>query len=141
MTDKLIDQLHRDEGEILHAYQDHLGYWTIGVGILIDERKGGGLLPEESEFILQNRVRLRREAVAKSLPWSKDLDEARLGVLLNMSFQMGMDGLLGFKNTLEQVRLGNYDKAAEMMLMSKWASQTPERAKRLAKQMKTGEWQ
>lgn len=141
MTDKLTDQLRRDEGEVLHAYQDHLGYWTIGVGILIDERKGGGLLPEESEFILQNRVRQRREAVAKALPWSKNLDEARLGVLLNMSFQMGVEGLLGFKNTLEQVRQGNYNQAAEMMLLSKWATQTPERAKRLAKQMKTGEWQ
>ena len=29
---KIYNQLKRDEGEILHAYQDHLGYWTIGVG-------------------------------------------------------------------------------------------------------------
>lgn len=141
MTDKLITQLRRDEGEILHAYQDHLGYWTIGVGILIDQRKGGGLLPEESEFILQNRVRQRREAVAKAFPWFSKLDDARQGVLLNMSFQLGMAGLMGFKNTLEQVRLGNYSKAAEMMLQSKWADQTPARAKRLAKQMETGVWQ
>lgn len=141
MTDKLITQLRRDEGEILSAYQDHLGYWTIGVGILIDQRKGGGLLPEESEFILQNRVRQRREAVAKAFPWFSTLDEARQGVLLNMSYQLGVDGLKGFKNTMEAVRLGNYDKASEMMLLSKWASQTPERAKRLAKQMRTGEWQ
>lgn len=141
MTDKLVNQLRRDEGEILHAYQDHLGYWTIGVGILIDQRKGGGLLPEESEFILQNRVRQRREAVAKSLPWFNDLNDARQGVLLNMSYQLGVQGLLGFKNTLEEVRKGNYAKASEMMLMSKWATQTPERARRLAKQMITGDWQ
>ncbi len=141
MSDKLISQLRRDEGEILHAYQDHLGYWTIGVGILIDQRKGGGLLPEESEFILQNRVKQRREAVAKSLPWFNDLNDARQGVLLNMSYQLGVQGLLGFKNTLEEVRKGNYAKASEMMLMSKWATQTPERARRLAKQMITGEWQ
>ena len=141
MTVKLITQLRRDEGEVLHAYQDHLGYWTIGVGILIDQRKGGGLLPEESEFILQNRVRQRREAVAKALPWFSELDEARQGVLLNMSFQLGVQGLLGFKNTLEEVRKGNYAKASEMMLLSKWATQTPERARRLAKQMLTGEWQ
>jgi lysozyme len=141
MTDKLVSQLRRDEGEVLHAYQDHLGYWTIGVGILIDQRRGGGLLPEESEFILQNRVRQRREAVAKSLPWFSQLDDARQGVLLNMSFQLGVAGLLAFKNTLEHVRLGQYSKAAELMLQSKWASQTPARASRLAKQMETGEWQ
>jgi lysozyme len=140
MTDKLIDQLRRDEGEVLYAYKDTLGYWTIGVGILIDKEKGGGLLPEESEFILQNRVRKRREAVSKALPWFDKLDEARKGVLLNMSFQLGVDGLLGFRNTLEEVRKQNYAKAAERMLLSKWATQTPERAKRLAKQMITGEW-
>lgn len=141
MTDKLINQLRRDEGEVLHAYQDHLGYWTIGVGILIDQRKGGGLLPEESEFILQNRVRKLREDVSKSLPWFNELSEPRQAVLLNMAFQMGLKGLLGFKNTLEEVRKGNYDKASEMMLLSKWATQTPERARRVAKQMLTGEWQ
>lgn len=138
---KLIDQLRRDEGEVLHAYQDHLGYWTIGVGILIDKAKGGGLLPEESEFILQNRVRLRREAVAKILPWFDKLDEARQGVLLNMSFQLGVTGLQGFKNTLEEVRKGNYAQAARLMMQSKWATQTPARAARLAKQMETGTWQ
>ena len=43
----LIAQLRREEGSIPHAYQDHLGFWTIGVGRLIDERKGGGLSPED----------------------------------------------------------------------------------------------
>lgn len=85
-------------------------------------------------------MKQRREAVAKALPWTDKLDEARKGVLLNMSFQLGLGGLLGFKNTLEQVKLGNYAKAAEMMLTSKWAEQTPARAKRLAKQMETGAW-
>ena len=39
---KTVEQLRRNEGEVLHAYQDHLGFWTIGVGRLIDKRKGGG---------------------------------------------------------------------------------------------------
>lgn len=61
--------------------------------------------------------------------------------LLNMAFQMGVDGLLGFKNTLELIRTGSYEKAAEGMLSSLWAKQTPARAKRLAVQMRTGVWQ
>jgi GH24 family phage-related lysozyme (muramidase) len=32
----IYKQLKRDEGEVLHAYKDSLGYWTIGIGILID---------------------------------------------------------------------------------------------------------
>lgn len=134
-------QLRRDEGEVLHAYQDHLGYWTIGVGILIDKRKGGGLLPEESEFIFNNRLRLINESLEKRVPWIAELDPVRRGVLVNMAFQMGIDGLLGFKNTLAMVEKGEYQKAAAAMLQSKWATQTPARANRLSVQMRTGEWQ
>lgn len=134
-------QLKRDEGEVLHAYQDTLGYWTIGIGILIDKRKGGGLLPEESEFIFNNRLRIINEQLDKRIPWIGKLDPVRRGVLVNMAFQMGVDGLLGFRNTLATIEKGNYRLGAEQMLQSKWATQTPARANRLSVQMATGEWQ
>lgn len=134
-------QLKRDESEVLHAYQDHLGYWTIGVGILIDSRKGGGLLPEESEFIFRNRLRLIEAELADRIPWITKLDPARRGVLLNMAYQMGISGLMGFKKTLATVESGHYQKAAVEMLGSKWAQQTPARAHRLSQQMRTGDWQ
>lgn len=135
------EQLRRDEGEKLHAYQDTLGYWTIGIGILIDQRKGGGLRPEESEFIFRNRLKLLDEELSRVLPWLSKLDPARRGVMLNMAFQMGVMGLLGFKTTLAMVSAGKYQEAAKQMLQSKWAKQTPARAQRLSNQMATGEWQ
>lgn len=135
------EQLRRDEGEVLHAYQDTLGYWTIGIGILVDKRKGGGLLPEESEFIFNNRLRILNEQLDKRIPWIGKLDPARRGVLVNMAFQMGVDGLLGFKNTLKMIEKGDYQAAAKGMLNSKWAGQTPARANRLSAQMATGVWQ
>lgn len=141
MKDKITAQLRRDEGEVLNAYEDHLGYWTIGVGRLIDKRKGGGISAEESAYLLNNDIDARIKKLGEVLPWFGGLDDARKGVLINMAFQMGVDGLLGFKNTLAEIQAGNYAKAAEMMLMSKWATQTPERAKRLAKQIQTGDWQ
>lgn len=138
---KIYNQLKRDEGEILHAYQDHLGYWTIGVGILIDRRKGGGLRPEESEFIFNNRLKIVKAELSRKLPFFSKLSEARQGVLLNMAYQMGVQGLLGFKNTLKTIERGEYTKAGQEMLQSLWARQTPERAKRLSVQMTTGVWQ
>lgn len=140
MRTELIRQLKGDEDVVPHAYQDHLGFWTIGVGRLIDKRKGGGLRPEEITFLLNNDIDDRIDALTRRLPWFQDLDDARKGVLLNMSFQMGVDGLLGFKNTLEMVRKGQYEAAAKGMLNSLWATQTPERALRLSKQMRTGQW-
>lgn len=137
----VIEQLIREEGEVLHAYQDHLGYLTIGVGILIDKRKGGGITKEESRFLLLNRVKGVVEDIRKHLPWFDSIgNEPRKAVLIGMAFQMGLNGLLGFKNTLEMIRVGDYDKAAVGMLNSLWARQTPARAKRMAKQMETGEW-
>lgn len=134
-------QLKRDEGEVLHAYQDTLGYWTIGIGILIDKRKRGGLLPEESEFIFNNRLRLINEQLDKRIPWISRLDPVRRGVLVNMAFQMGIAGLLGFKNTLAMIEGGDYQAASKGMLQSLWARQTPARASRLSRQMASGEWQ
>jgi len=141
MHEQLIKQLRRDEDEILHAYQDHLGYWTIGVGRLIDRRKGGGITAEESAYLLSNDISRREAELDRRIPWWRNLDGARQGVLLNMAFQMGVDGLLGFKNTLAMVQSGDYAGAADGMLHSLWASQTPARAQRLAVQMRTGVWQ
>lgn len=141
MKQELIRQLRGDEGVVKHAYRDHLGYLTIGVGRLIDERKGGGLRDHEIDYLLRSDIDERIDELTRRVPWWQNLDDARKGVLLNMSFQLGVDGLLGFKNTLEMVRKGHYDLAAVGMLNSLWARQTPERAKRLSEQMRTGEWQ
>jgi len=140
LIEDLTKQLRRDEGEVLHAYQDHLGFWTIGVGRLIDKRKGGGITREESAALLANDIGKFMAEVRSKIPWFDQLDEARQGVLLNMAFQMGTAGLLGFKNTLAMVQRGEYDRASEALLNSLWARQTPNRAKRMSEQMKTGRW-
>ena len=141
MIEKLTAQLRRDEGTRATAYKDSLGFLTIGVGRLIDSRKpGAGLRPDEIDYLLRNDINDRVAALTKALPWFDRLDEARQGVLINMAFQLGTAGLLGFKSTLALIADGNYAEAAEQMLKSKWATQTPARAKRLAEQMKTGEW-
>lgn len=141
MYDNVEKQLRKDEGEVLTAYQDSLGFWTIGIGRLIDKRKGGGITQEESSYLFQNDLKKVISALDKRIPWWTKLDEARKGVLINMSFQMGIDGLLGFKNTLRMIEQGQYSAAADGMLNSLWARQTPNRAKRLSTQMRTGEWQ
>lgn len=141
MIDKLTAQLRRDEGWRPLAYQDSMGLLTIGVGRLIDSRKpGAGLRPDEIDYLLRNDITDRVQALTKALPWFGALDEARQGVLINMAFQMGTVGLLAFRQTLALVRDGKYAEAADQMLKSKWAEQTPARAKRLSEQMKIGEW-
>ena len=52
--------------------------------------------------------------------------------LCEMAYQMGVAGLLGFKNTLALIKERKYTQAAENMLKSKWATQTPKRAREIA---------
>lgn len=141
MRENIIRSLRGEEGEVLHEYKDHLGYSTIGVGRLIDQRKGGGITAEEAAYLLGNDIDKVTKQLNSRLPWWTKLDDARQGVLVNMAFQMGVDGLLGFKNTLKMIEAGQYESAARGMLQSKWAQQTPSRAKRMAEQMRTGVWQ
>jgi len=135
---QLTKELRRDEGVVPFAYQDHLGYWTIGVGRLIDKKKGGGLSDAEIDFLLSNDIDRFEKQIIDALPWYGRLDDVRQRVLVNMAFNMGIAGLLGFKNTLAMVERGDYSGAAKGMLASKWAGQVGERAKRLATMMETG---
>jgi len=134
------DQIKQDEGLVLHAYADSLGYTTIGYGRLIDKRKGGGISEDEALYLLKNDVNARLNVLENAIDFFDRLDDARKAVLLNMSFQLGMSGLMKFKNTLRKVEAGDYDGAAENMMKSLWARQTPNRAQRLADQMRTGQW-
>lgn len=126
---------------MLTAYQDSLGYYTIGHGRLIDKRKGGGISQEESAYLLSNDIRQKTGEVIMALPWAAHIDPVRFGVLQNMAFQMGTDGLMGFRNTLKFIEAGEYERAGANMRASKWHSQTPARCERLIKQLISGEWQ
>lgn len=138
---KGIAQIRRHEGLVLHAYKDSLGYLTIGIGRLIDKRKGGGISEAEAQFLLQNDVSTVLTALVKNIDFWDKLNSPRQAVLMNMSFQMGVQGLLKFSRTLALVKAGQYDQAADNMLKSLWAKQTPNRAGEMAEQMRTGKWQ
>lgn len=148
---KLVQELRDDEGEKLRAYKDHLGYWTIGVGHLIDParganpapfgvdlRNGGFITAEQSEQLLLADIAEKEKQLDARLAWWRTLSDNRQRVLLNMAFQLGINGLLAFKNTLACVHKGDYRGATAGMLASKWAAQTPNRAKRLADRMVAG---
>lgn len=65
---------------------------------------------------------------------------ARQAVLISMAFQMGVDGLAAFRQTLLCIQSHDWFQAETQMLKSRWANQTPERARRHARQIRTGQW-
>lgn len=138
IRENLIAQLVRDEGLKLHPYCDSVGKITIGIGRNLDDV---GLSHDEALLLLNNDLDKASSQVRTQLPWTINLDDARLAVLVNMAFNMGIGSLLGFKDTLALIHSGKYTAAADAMLQSKWASQVGARATRLAEQMRTGQYQ
>jgi lysozyme len=72
--------------------------------------------------------------------WHK-LNAPRQDVLICMAFQLGRDGLASFSKMLLALEEGRYGTAAREMLASKWAQQTPDRVRRLARIMESGEYE
>lgn len=136
---ELIAALKLDEGLRLHAYLDTVGVWTIGYGQTgPDIKKGVVWTPEQAEAALTRSAQAHVDELHRKAPWIAGLDPVRRRVLENMAYNLGVDGLLGFVNTLKMVRAGDYAGASRGMLASKWARQVKGRADRLAKEMRTG---
>lgn len=134
---ELIAALKQDEGLRLTAYKDTVGVFTIGYGHA-HVAPGTVWTQAQAEAALIEDVKEHNAKLLKALPWVANLDPVRRRVLQNMAFNLGVDGLLGFKNTLEAVRTGRYNQAASGMLNSLWAKQVKGRAVRLAQEMLTG---
>jgi lysozyme len=136
---KLIEMIKEHEGVVPHAYQDSRGYWTIGVGRLIDEKLGGGLSDGEIDYLLANDMkRCRKEAEEYS--WFSKLNEPRQAVILSMLFNLGKPNFDKFKNMQAAMEEGDYMTASNEMLDSRWAGQVGRRAIEMSEMMESGEW-
>jgi len=141
-ADSLVEMLERDEGRVRYAYQDSLGYWTIGVGHLIDKRLGGGLPDPIIDALLKHDIAEKTAQLVAQFPWAARLDDARRAVLVSMTFQLGIGGLLGFKRAMDAMSQGSWNAAADRFLQSKVArEQAPIRWQRFAQQIRSGQWQ
>ena len=135
--EKLITQLRVHEGDEHKVYRCSEGYLTIGVGRNLETN---GITQEESDFLLANDLSRVEKKVRKHIRLH-GLNDARIAVLINMAFNLGMNGLRKFKKTLAYIEQGDFENASIEMLDSKWRKQVGYRAIQLAEQLRTGEWQ
>ncbi len=136
---ELVDQIKQDEGLRLTAYQDTRGNWTIGYGHTpATEGEVWDLQRAEDQLMMD--LDQAADDLDKALPWAEGMGVVRWSVFVNMAFNMGIEHLMGFPETLAAAQAGDYDKTAAGMLDSLWAKQVGDRAVRLAQQMRTGVW-
>lgn len=117
-------------------YSDTTDRLTIGIGRNLTDR---GISIPESYYLMDEDINYFQIRLDLYLNFFKDLDENRQIALIDMCFNLGVQGFLNFKNMILALEAKDYERAAQEMLNSKWAEQVGERAIKLADIVKTGE--
>ena len=125
--------LKKHEGLRLKVYRDSLGILTIGYGRNLESR---GITNEEADMMLENDIKWFTTQLQHELPWFDSKPENVKTVMVNMAFNLGVGGLLGFTHTLSLIENSQYEEAAEAMLKSLWAKQVGGRAIELSELLK-----
>ena len=125
----LLEKIKHHEGFVEHVYDDSLGIPTIGYGFAIKDL----ILDEDiAEDILMRKLeRLKRNANSR-FQWLQDMPQEVQAVVLNMCYQLGVTGVSKFRKAISALQEGEWQEAADEMLDSLWARQTPNRAKELS---------
>ena len=139
--ERLLESVKRHEGYRNKVYLDTLNKRTVGVGHLCVEDFWEDDKEYEESFLMEILQRDLQEAIrgAKELMEEHgcaDIDERAEEILIEMVFQLGRTGVKKFRNMWKCLSELNYLGASFEMLDSRWAKQTPNRAKDMAEQMK-----
>jgi GH24 family phage-related lysozyme (muramidase) len=140
-----------EEGYKPRVYYDTRNNKTIGYGFNLDQPNAAAIIkrvkiPESFEALKNGQpiseasaaklfdytFNASEKAARRIVPSFDQLGENQQAALTSMVYQMGGDGLKGFKKTLRYLAEGNAKAVENQILNSLMAEQTPARAKRTA---------
>lgn len=134
--EELRKRIKKAEELRLKPYRDTEGHLSIGYGRCLDIK---GISKEEAEMMFETDLFHASDQYVK-LPWSmtQNLNVSRRRVIVEMIFNMGLGGVLGFKKMWAAIRVKDFNKAAHEIMDSRYAKQVRSRAERLADEMRNG---
>ncbi len=125
-NEEVKQMLIRHEGVVCHVYKCSEGFETLGVGRNLN---ANGISEDEAMYMLENDIKRVQEELDKSWGAWRTFPKAARMVCVDMCFQLGISGFMGFRRTRALMEMGMWLEASEEMLDSKWAkTQTPNRA-------------
>lgn len=142
-TERLREELKRDEGFRGLVYDCGTGKparggdgcLTIGYGRNLQDV---GLTEDEAAHLLMNDINRAIADAITVVPQLMTLTDGRANGILNMVFNLGLTRFRGFSNMIAAINDGDWDRAAEEALDSRWARQVGDRATRIARAFKEG---
>ena len=137
--DKLIESVKKHEGFRNSVYKDTLGKRTVGFGHLCVEDHWEDNKPYDKKYLEDILEKDLQSAINQTHEKCKDLkisDDAK-SLICEMIFQLGGHGVSKFRNMWKALQQDppDYKEASVQMLDSRWAKQTPNRAKEMAGHM------
>lgn len=114
------------------------GHPTIGYGLALDTR---GLTPRQAAWLRDDILdEIEHEVATRLACYGRQL-EARRMALLELAYQCGVDGLLGFVQMIRALEDRDYSRARTELLDSAWARQTgAARVEAIAHMIGEGTW-
>lgn len=143
---KVLKILTYEEGFKATAYWCTEGFPTIGYGTKLSHSTWVPLENYDALELTKTTAAYLLEAYVDKIAaqlhkfnWFHGLNADRQAIIVSMAYQMGVDGLLGFTNTIRAIEMHDWNTAAAEMLDSLWAKkQTANRANRHSEVMRTG---
>jgi lysozyme len=133
MYQKAAELIKHHEGFSHKPYKDTMGKLTIGYGRNLDDK---GISREEAGILLNYDLVECATDLRALFENFDELSETRQAVLMDMRYNLGPKGFRSFEKMIAAVRRGDFDRAADEMMDSKWAGQVGRRAWELALMMK-----
>lgn len=137
-VDDIAAALRNEEGYERFAYEDHLGYVTVGIGRCLEAGHGYGIDEEEAEYLLRRDIERMAASCEKAFSYWHNVSANIRETVIMLCFQMGVAGFQKFRNTNRYIDEGDFEAAADELLDSKFAQQTPARAERMAARLRAG---
>ena len=137
--DRLLESVKKHEGYRNKVYLDTLGKRTVGVGHLCVEDFWEDDKEYEEDFLMGILEKDLQSAIDQADDMCKNLtisDDAKI-IIIEMIFQLGGNGVSKFRKMWQALQQDppDYAEASVQMLDSRWAKQTPNRAKEMARHM------
>ena len=136
--DKLIKSVKKHEGFRDTVYRDTLNKRTVGFGHLCVEDHWEDNREYSEKYlmkILKDDLKNAIEGAEELCSDCPDLDDLAKETIIEMVFQLGETGVSKFRNMWKALKVPDYPTAAKEMLDSRWAKQTPSRAKEMSDHM------
>lgn len=130
-----VELLKRHEGLMLKPYRDTVGKLTIGYGRCLDTY---GITEKEARYMLMNNICECINELHDIFGGFNEFSVNRQAALIDMVYNLGGAGFVRFRRTIEYIRRGLWDLAAEEMLRSEWAGQVGNRATELSDLIRKG---